>query len=68
MNLLLEEIGKTLEDLRLGMTGALNMTDAMENLSNCLKLNKVPKSWEEVAYFSKKLLANWFNDMILRAA
>ena len=30
MNYLLEEIRRSLEDLRLGLTGALNMTDAME--------------------------------------
>lgn len=32
MNGLLREIKGSLEDLRLGLTGALNMTDAMENL------------------------------------
>jgi dynein heavy chain len=32
MNVLLSEIKSSLEDLRLGLTGALNMTDAMENL------------------------------------
>jgi len=46
MNKLLGEIRTTLEDLRLGITGALNMSDAMELLSQCLTLNKVPASWE----------------------
>lgn len=55
-----------MEELRLGLTGALNVTDAMEQISNCLTLNKVPPSWEKVAYFSKKPLALWFNDMIDR--
>jgi dynein heavy chain, axonemal len=32
MNILLGEIRKSLEDLRLGLTGALNITDSMENL------------------------------------
>lgn len=32
MNGLLKEIKGSLEDLRLGLTGALNMTDAMESL------------------------------------
>lgn len=66
MNILLGELRNTLEDLRLGITGALNMTDAMELLSQCLTLNKVPASWETVAYFSKKLLANWFADLLER--
>jgi len=60
MNLLLGEIKSSLEDLRLGMTGALNMTDAMENLQMALTFNKVPASWEKVAYFSKKPLSSWF--------
>lgn len=54
MNVLLGEIKNTLEELRLGLTGALNVTDAMENLSKSLTLNKVPASWEKVAYPSKK--------------
>jgi hypothetical protein len=32
MNLLLGEIKTSLEELKLGLTGALNITDAMENL------------------------------------
>jgi len=39
MNLLLGEIKDTLEELKLGLTGALNVTDAMETLSACLTLN-----------------------------
>lgn len=45
MNTLLQEIKKTLEDLRLGLTGALNITDAMENLQRSLSFNKVPATW-----------------------
>lgn len=33
MNVLLGEIRKSLEDLRLGLTGALNITDSMEALA-----------------------------------
>jgi hypothetical protein len=33
MNVLLGEIRKSLEDLRLGLTGALNITDSMEKLA-----------------------------------
>lgn len=56
MNILLGVIKTSLEELRLGLTGALNVTDAMENLSNCLLLNRVPPGWEKYAYFSKKNL------------
>ena len=66
MNLLLGEIRKSLEDLRLGLTGALNITDQMEILANSLTYNKVPPSWEKFAYFSRKGLALWFADLIER--
>ena len=36
MNILLGEIRKSLEDLRLGLIGALNITDTMENLQRSL--------------------------------
>lgn len=36
MNVLLGEIKNSLEDLRLGMTGALNMTEKMENLMTAI--------------------------------
>ena len=38
----------------------------MEGLARALSLNRVPDSWEKVAYFSKKGLAAWFNDLIER--
>ncbi|CAD8057207.1 unnamed protein product [Paramecium primaurelia] len=66
MNILLGEIRRSLEDLRLGLTGALNITDQMEALSLSLQFNKVPANWEKFAYFSRKGLAAWFNDLIER--
>ena len=66
MNGLLAEIKSSLEDLRLGLTGALNMTDAMENLQQSLSFNKVPDNWEKKAYFSRKPLVLWFADLIER--
>jgi dynein heavy chain len=66
MNKLLEEIRTSLEGLRLGLSGALNITEEMEALQSALTLNKVPATWEKVAYFSKKGLLAWFNDLIER--
>lgn len=60
MNGLLGEIKTTLEDLQLGLSGALNMTDAMEKLGQSLEFNRVPANWDEKAYFSKKSLTPWF--------
>lgn len=66
MNVLLSEIKRTLEDLRLGLTGALNMTDDMEDLQKSLMFNKVSPKWEANAYPSKKSLINWYTDLIER--
>lgn len=63
MNILLNEIRSSLNDLDAGLRGALNITDAMETLSMQLSLNIVPTFWEKYAYASKKPLLNWFDDM-----
>jgi len=42
------------------------MTEIMEALAVALQFNKVPAMWEKSAYFSKKPLLSWFNDMIDR--
>lgn len=44
----------------MGLSGALNMTEVMEKLSQCLEFNRVPAPWEEKAYFSKKTLVVWY--------
>jgi len=66
MNILLFEIKRSLEELQLGLQGSLNITDAMETLSRSLAINNVPATWTKFAYFSKKNLANWFNDLLDR--
>jgi dynein heavy chain len=66
MNTLLQEIRKSLNDLDAGLKGQLNITEAMEALSNSLAINQVPASWADKAYFSKKTLADWFADLLLR--
>jgi len=66
MNILLQEIRKSLNDLDAGLKGQLNITEAMEALSNSLSINKVPDRWADKAYFSNKNLAEWFSDLLLR--
>lgn len=66
MNILTGEIKISLQELDAGLKGQLNVTDAMEALSNSLNLNKVPESWVPVAYFSNKNLIEWFADLLLR--
>ena len=64
MNTLLSTIRISLNELDAGLKGQLNITDAMEGLSNALSLNKVHDSWEKFAYFSKKSLVDWYADLL----
>lgn len=66
MNTLTSIIKFSLAELDAGLKGQLNITDAMEGLSNALSLNKVHDSWEKYAYFSKKNLLDWYADLLLR--
>eukprot|EP00920_Eleutheroschizon_duboscqi_P039681 GHVT01095307.1.p1 GENE.GHVT01095307.1~~GHVT01095307.1.p1 ORF type:complete len:1472 (-),score=182.88 GHVT01095307.1:1015-5367(-) len=67
MTLLLTSIRSSLEELQLGLAGALNMTDAMDSLAASILLNRVPSSWDNVAYPSKKPLQGWITDLRERA-
>ena len=66
MNILIAEIRTSLLELEMGLKGQLNITEAMEGLTKCLNTNLVPANWEKFAYFSKKLLVDWFADVLLR--
>merc|ERR1711871_390131 len=75
MNTLLNEIRRSLIELQRGIDGALNMTDAMEDLSAALSIRQVPGrnpfhkcSWENLAWWSKKSLMPWYVDLKLRVA
>merc|ERR1711977_340221 len=65
MNVLLQEIRRSLLELELGISGALNVSDGMEMLSKSLQTNKVNPSWTKRAYPSLKLLgvSGFFNPM-----
>jgi len=66
MNLLLSHMRSSMIELELGISGALNVTDGMEQLATDLQANKVNALWAEKAYASLKLLSAWFADLILR--
>jgi len=66
MNLLLGEIRRSLNDLKLGLQGALNISEQMEAVSNALFLDRVPATWEKYAYPSLKRMGSWFNDLVRR--
>jgi dynein heavy chain len=68
MNILTSTIKKSLEELKKGLDGQLNMTDEMESLGDKLFINAQPPTWVAVAYFSNKDLMSWFEDLLLRIA
>ena len=61
MNQLIGVMVSTLVELELGLDGALNMTDAMDSLSQSINLNRVPPAWGAF-YMSRKPLDSWFSD------
>ncbi|KDO33137.1 hypothetical protein SPRG_01949 [Saprolegnia parasitica CBS 223.65] len=63
MNVLLEHMTKTLAELDLGFRGDLTMTEAMEALQEHLYLDRVPTSWQAVAYPSLRSLSPWLADL-----
>lgn len=64
MNILLKIISTELSDLKMGLTGELNQTDAMEKLLNNLLINKVPEEWiEKYAYETLKATLEFWADL-----
>uniref|UniRef100_A0A3Q2SZQ2 Dynein axonemal heavy chain 9 n=1 Tax=Fundulus heteroclitus TaxID=8078 RepID=A0A3Q2SZQ2_FUNHE len=66
MNVLTQEIRRSLSALNLGLKGELTMTSEMENLQNAIFLDVVPDSWSKRAYPSMSSLALWFTDLLAR--
>ncbi|CDI77483.1 hypothetical protein EAH_00000540 [Eimeria acervulina] len=48
------------------LQGALNVTDAMEQLEASLNMSRVPEAWKPYAYESRKQLGPWVNDLLHR--
>ena len=67
LNYIFSSCLKSLEELEKGLNGELNVTDAMEALSQSIRYNKLPNTWREAAgYPSKKPLSFWFLDLLKR--
>ena len=65
----------SLDEVNKGLSGQLNITDAMEDLVTALSIDEVPGrnpfhsiSWEKLAWPSTKSLSGWFTDVLLRVA
>ncbi|KAM3917468.1 dynein axonemal heavy chain 11-like [Leptodactylus fuscus] len=66
MNLLLNEIRRSLKELDLGLKGELAISSEMEQLQSALFFDNVPDTWMKLAYPSTYNLAQWYSDLLLR--
>ncbi|XP_062322712.1 dynein axonemal heavy chain 11 isoform X2 [Osmerus eperlanus] len=66
MNVLLEEVRRSLKELDLGLKGELTISSNMETLQSALFYDTVPESWTRLAYPSTNTLAQWFSDVLCR--
>ncbi|XP_076749810.1 dynein beta chain, ciliary-like [Xylocopa sonorina] len=66
MNLLCEELRRSLQELDLGLSGELTINAEMEDLQNYMLMDAVPPSWTKRAYPSNLGLNSWFADMLNR--
>ena len=66
MNILMAEIKRSLAELNQGLEGELTISEAMDALMMSMYVNKVPASWEKLAYFSLRPLMPWFKNLLDR--
>jgi len=68
MNILVREINRSLRELSQGLAGELQMSERMEQLQNSLFFNRIPRSWEVLAYPSERGLLSWVENLVDRAS
>lgn len=66
MNLLINEILRSLFELELSFKGELTVTEKMEELMDSIFLNKVPASWAKLAFPSTRSLGSWLDNLKMR--
>ncbi|KAF5280421.1 hypothetical protein FQR65_LT03230 [Abscondita terminalis] len=66
MNILTNEMRRSLSELELGLKGELTITPSMETLEQSLFLDNIPETWVIKAYPSMLPLGQWTNDLSLR--
>eukprot|EP00796_Vickermania_ingenoplastis_P004195 gene4195-3033_t len=66
MNLLIETLAVSLEELDLGLKGALSMTAAMQELFEEIFLDKMPSRWDRVSFMTKRALGSWVENFMSR--
>jgi len=66
MNILLTEIVRSLKELMLGFAGELTISDSMDNLKASLYLDRIPSTWQKLAWPSMRNLISWQTDFNYR--
>jgi dynein heavy chain, axonemal len=66
MNMLVRELKRSLKELALGLKGELTKSSDMEVLEEAIFFDRVPASWEKLAYPSLLGLQSWFADLMTR--
>ncbi|KAI7808020.1 putative dynein heavy chain 11 [Triplophysa rosa] len=66
MNMLVNEIRRSLKELDLGLKGELAISSEMEQIQTALFYDNVPDPWARLAYPSTYSLGQWYNDVLLR--
>merc|ERR1719446_398286 len=73
MNKILSSMRAQLNELALGLSGALNISDAMDALITAMFMNQVPPNWLKTCgqigptgTYNRKSLSSWFADLQMR--
>ena len=59
MNVLLEEMKRSLKELQQGHRGELTMSDKMEALQNAIFNDAMPAAWSKISWPSMRPLSTW---------
>merc|ERR1719401_2032611 len=59
MNGLVYEMVRGLQELQLGFKGELTMSEVMEDMANCLYMEKLPMWWVKLGFPSTRPLKSW---------
>ena len=63
MNILINEILRSLQEIELSFKGELTMTEKMEQLMDAIFLDKVPATWAKLAFPSTRGLGSWLDNL-----
>ena len=63
MNVLINEMLRSLQEIELSFKGELTMTEKMEQLMDSIYLDKVPATWSKLAFPSTRGLGSWLDNL-----